>query len=305
MNCWRATSLAGCVFLLNIHGCTRAVPLDVQRQGAVASAVQPTDERVDSTANDAAISLIESPIDASTRRCEPWAQLSHGVTVRRCSRGEGTVILMAGWRVTMTSTQRWADALDTAALQSLGARTLYAVEGPLHVDFRAKELGVNELLRDAGAPARWTLVVAHSSGAHVAATLFDRAFRQHQGALHAPVVYVDLDGDRGIVGDPERLLTAQSTHGIAHILFVGTENLSRHLQGFSMSAMVDGQRSLLGISELMTYDASASGCMSNPCAHLALINSRPYPRGNESYSRFEQGPVNTAWLTRVMPWLTR
>ena len=72
-----------------------------------------------------------------------------------------------------------------------------------------------------------------------------------------------------------------------------------------MSAMVDGQRALPSRSELLTYDASGSGCTSNPCAHLALINTRPYSRGNESYSRFEQGPVNTVWLSRVTPWLLR
>jgi hypothetical protein len=129
--------------------------------------------------------------------------------------GTKAAVLLAGWRITGASARAWAEALDGARLGALGVSTVYAVEGPAQVDFRAKELAVDALLADLerapGTPPRSALVVAHSSGAHVAATLFARAFRGGRASpLRGRVVYVDLDGDRGIAGDPERRLTDES-----------------------------------------------------------------------------------------------
>jgi hypothetical protein len=87
--------------------------------------------------------------------------------------------------------------------------------------------------------------------------------------------------------------------GLSWALFVGVEDRARRLVGFSRVATDDGARALAPNSERWIFDASRAGCRTNVCAHLSLINVRPYPRGNESYSRFEQGPVNTAWLDRV------
>jgi len=229
------------------------------------------------------------------------------VTVRRCTGGEGhAAVLMAGWRITEASTQAWAQALESARLAALGVSTLYAVEGPADVDFRAKELAVDALLEALAAGARepgaWVLAVAHSSGAHVAATLFDRAFRVGRApALRDRVVYVDLDGDRSIAGDPERTLSAPNVEALRHALFVGVN--AGAYRGLSWPFMAQSASDFGPRSELVRYDGSDSGCASNLCAHLSLVNRRPYARGNESYSRFEQGAVNTAWLDRAERWL--
>lgn len=114
---------------------------------------------------------------------------------------------------------------------------------------------------------------------------------------------VDLDGDRGIAGDPERRLTVESVGGLRRVLFVAVEDRARGLRGFSHAAMEEGHRAFPRASELMVYDATGARCAVEACAHLALVNTRPAARGNASYARFDGGPVNTAWLARVERWL--
>lgn len=252
-----------------------------------------------------------SPPDVPVERvCAAWAPLGRGVTVRRCTGAQGhAAVLLAGWNITTPSTEAWADALDALRLRALGVSTLYAVRGPEHVDFRGKELAVDALLADLDAnltaPSAWALVVAHSSGAHVAATLFDRAFRSSpRPSLRGRAVYVNLDGDPGIARDPERHLSPESVAGLRHIVFVAVEDRARGLRGFSHAAMTDGHDAFPRASELYVYDASSACCASDACAHLALIHRRPYARGNESYTRFDRAPVNTAWLPLAERWLT-
>lgn len=252
-----------------------------------------------------------SPPDVPVERvCTAWAPLGRGVTVRRCTGAQGhAAVLLAGWNITTPSTEAWADALDALRLRALGVSTLYAVRGPEHVDFRGKELAVDALLADLDAnltaPSAWALVVAHSSGAHVAATLFDRAFRSSpRPSLRGRAVYVNLDGDPGIARDPERHLSPESVAGLRHIVFVAVEDRARGLRGFSHAAMTDGHDAFPRASELYVYDASQAGCASDACAHLALIHRRPYARGNESYTHFDRAPVNTAWLPLAERWLT-
>jgi len=242
-------------------------------------------------------------------RCGPWEALGRGVSVRRCDRdGPNAAALLAGWAVRSPAARAWADALDDARLRALGVSTLYAVDGPAEVDFRGKELDVDGLLRALDASTRAggrALVVAHSSGAHVAATMFHRAFVVGAAAgLRGRVVYVDLDGDAGVRGDPERDLHAGSVGGLRRALFVATAVPALRLEGFSRAAMLAGARAFPERGSLWTYDATGSGCRVNACAHLALVDARPTARGNESYARSTRETVNTAWLARVEPWLT-
>lgn len=246
---------------------------------------------------------------ARSGRCAPWEALGRGVSVRRCDRdGPHAAVLLAGWAIRSPAARAWADALDDARLRALGVSKLFAVDGPAQVDFRGKELDVDGLLRALDASTRAggrALVVAHSSGAHVAATMFHRAFARGAAAgLRGRVVYVDLDGDAGIHGDPERDLHAESVAGVRRVLFVATAVPALHLDGFSRAAMVAGARSFPERSALWTYDATGSGCLVDACAHLALVDTRPTARGNESYARSTRETVNTAWLARVEPWLT-
>ncbi len=201
--------------------------------------------------------------------------------------------------------------LSRARLASLGVSTLYAVEGPADVDFRRKTLAVDALRADLEARATEgsrVLVVAHSSGAHVAATLFHRAFARRDGgasALAGRVVYVNLDGDAGIASDPERTLSSESASGLRGALFVSVTARGGRLRGFSRRAMESGQRALASRgARLLVYVADDAGCESDACAHLSLVNTRPSPRGNDSYARYDDGPVNTAWLDVAAPWLT-
>lgn len=220
-------------------------------------------------------------------------------------------MLAAGWRITTQSTQRWADELDRVRLASLGARTLYAIEGPEHVDYRAKELALDALLEalraDRARGAQWVLVAAHSSGAHVARALFYRAFSgANRRALADRIVYVDLDGDAEIANDPERSFGAETLAGLRRAIFVAAEDRARRLRGFSMPAMINGARRFATKGELFVYDSSAAGCLRNGCAHLSLVHTRPHPngiQGNESYSRFGPGEINVSWLDRAAPWL--
>ena len=213
---------------------------------------------------------------------------------------------MGGWRITRASMEAWAEALEARRLGALGVSTEYVVEGPADVDFRRKTLAVDALLADLRVSVTgdaWVLLVAHSSGAHVAATLLRRALRAGEG-LRGRFVYVDLDGDRGIAGDPERTLDDASMAMTRRVIFVTPDDPVRGLRGYSRAAMEEGHRRFAARSELLTYDASGAGCATDDCAHLALINTRPSSRGNASYARFDAGPVNTAWLSAAERWLT-
>jgi hypothetical protein len=245
----------------------------------------------------------------SPRRCREWTTISEGITEQQCAPGSGLVVVaMAGWRITAASTQRWLEALRAARLDALGATSLFAVEGPRRVDYGDKHPSIDPLrvaleARVARTPDARVLVLAHSSGAHVARTLFYRLFAptSDAGSIAGRVVYVDLDGDRGIAADPERSFVDRSIGGLRRAVFVAAR--AGALRGFSMDAMREGAQRLAGRAELFEYDASSAGCRDNTCVHLSLINARPYARGNESYARFEQGPVNTAWLARAEPHL--
>lgn len=283
---------------LALVACTKTQPVAlIEARDAHAHTV---DAAVDSATDSAAIDAREPP-----RSCGDWTSISQGISSRSCSSHPRNVLVaMAGWRITTESTQRWVEALDRAALGALQFDSFFAVEGPRAVDYRDKELDL-EALRSAlgaalGAPRARLLVVAHSSGAHVARALFHREFSNtNASAIEGRAVYVDLDGDRSIRSDPERSWGEPARRGLRSSLFVGVEDSARRLDGFSRNATDDGARALSPKSERWIFDASQSGCASDVCAHLSLINARPYPRGNESYSRFEQGPVNTAWLDRV------
>ncbi len=242
--------------------------------------------------------------------CAAWETLGRGVSVRRCDGGNGhAAALFSGWAITTASSRRWAETLYDARLAALGVSTLYAVDGPAQVDFRRKEISLDALLADLSArasnPDAWVLAVAHSSGAHVAATLFDRAFRVGRApALRDRVVYVDLDGDRGIAGDPERRLTRESVAGLRRVIFVSVEDRARGLRGFSRAAMEEGHREFPSQSVHVTSDAAGSGCSRDACAHLALIDTRPSARGNETYARCDAATVNISWLRIAQRWLT-
>ncbi|MFO0560338.1 MAG: hypothetical protein U0269_20140 [Polyangiales bacterium] len=287
-----ALALVACTKRAHVAQSDARVSLDSAHDSAVDSALSP-DVEADVEARDA------------PRECAPWASIAQGISSRSCApRPRNVLVAMAGWRITTESTQRWVEALDRAALGELGFDALFAVEGPRAVDYRDKELDLGALLAAIGPalrdPRARLLVVAHSSGAHVARALFHRSFSNTNASPIAErTVYVDLDGDLSIRGDPERSWAEPARRGLRWALFVGVEDRARRLDGFSRDATDAGALALAPKSERWIFDASESGCRTDVCAHLSLVNARPYARGNESYSRFEQGPVNTTWLDRV------
>lgn len=285
----------------SLAACVQAPPRRESQRGPVAiDRIEPAPDRV----ADLGDSALDPP---APRACDPWNRLAAAITQRHCTPGRGHVVIaMAGWRITGDSTQRWLDALAAARLDALETSAYFAVEGPRAVDYRDKEIALDALLATVTADLAadgWALVIAHSSGAHVARALFHRAAAHP--ALRGRFVYVDLDGDQGIRSDPERRFTERSASVVRHALFVAAEDRARRLRGFSPDAMREGAAYFGARGALFVYDARDAGCTSDACAHLSLINTRPYPRGNESYARFEQGPVNTSWLDRIAPALTR
>jgi hypothetical protein len=222
-------------------------------------------------------------------------------------------VLLAGWHITLPSTQAWAEALQREALGARGFALTFAVQGPVRVDDRAKELPVDELLTALGAelarePDATVLLVAHSSGAHVAARLLRRAFVSPGtagAALRGRVVYVDLDGDRGIPSDPERTLSRETVAPLRRALFVAVEDRARGLRGFSFAAAQEAHAAFPSRSELLRFDAGPSGCVTNTCAHLALVCMRPHGGGNDSYARCPPGALNTWWIERAARWWGR
>lgn len=120
--------------------------------------------------------------------------------------------------------------------------------------------------------ARGCAPAAHSSGAHVAATLFDRAFRVGRApSLRGRIVYVDLDGDRGIASDPERHLSRESVAGLRRVIFVAVADRARGLHGFSRAAMEEGHREFPAESQARHLRRLAGGVLSRrvraPRAH--------------------------------------
>jgi hypothetical protein len=233
--------------------------------------------------------------------------LGVGVQVREPpdARGNDVAIALAGWRITAESTQAWLTALYEARLRAMGVRRLYAVRGPVHVDYRGHEIATRAIADDLARhvtahPEARVLVVSHSSGAHVAAELFHRIFRErndHGASLRNRILFVSLDGDPDVASDRTRSLAPDTVAALRHAWFVTARDSVHNLDALSNGTMRAQQRRYPAQSDFVLYDARDAGCTARICVHLSLVNAHPSARGNDSYARYPvDGAPNTSWL---------
>ncbi|MFO0560911.1 MAG: hypothetical protein U0269_23030 [Polyangiales bacterium] len=288
---------------------TAADVADVAVMDAVAvldaSATDATDATVDAGDASAQPDAMQRPFGAIA-----WESLGAGVSFKQTddSAARNVAVLYAGYNISAASSQRWAEALYDAWMQANRVRYVYAVQGPAAVDYRGKEIAnraiAASLVAHVDASTEFVAVIAHSSGAYVAAEGFYRLFVERPdrgGLVRDRVLYFDLDGDWGIAADPERNLSAASVGAMRWAYFIAVSDPTRGLVGFNSNAMRAGQAMYPTRSEFAEYDARDSGCSSSVCLHLSLINTRPPGDGNQSYSDFAGRPVNRWYLDRAAP----
>ncbi|MEI8259847.1 MAG: hypothetical protein WCJ30_29685 [Deltaproteobacteria bacterium] len=241
-------------------------------------------------------------------RTTTWRTLGAGVAIRETdtTHGEDVAITLSGWRITDASGQAWTDALYDARLRALGTRWLYAVRGPADVDGRSHDLAVAALAADLRAritlTTRAVLVVAHSSGALVAAELFRRLFASSGdgAALRSRVLFVSLDGDADVPTDPLARLDVETVGALRYAWFVSARDSVGGTGALANTIARAQQRRYADRSAFLEYDARGAGCTTVLCVHVSLVNPRPRPRGNESYAHFDPDGPNTWWLAPVI-----
>lgn len=273
---------------------------------AVVDAADTSDARdasaVVDASNDAAIERPFASID--------WQTIGLGVSFKQSDdvRARNAAVLYAGYNITAASSRRWAEELYERWLRGNGVRFVYAVQGPAAVDYGGKEIAnralTASLVANVDASAEFVAVIAHSSGAYVAAEGFYRLFIERAdrgGLVRDRVLYFDLDGDWGIAADPERNLSAASVGAMRWAYFIAVSDSARGLTGFNSNAMRAGQAMYPSRSEFAEYDARDSGCSTSVCLHLSLVNTRPLSDANQSYSDFVGRPVNRWYLDRAAP----
>jgi hypothetical protein len=234
-----------------------------------------------------------------------WSSLGNGVAARDIANATGDALFvgLAGWRITDASTRAWIDALTAVRLRALGVRRVYAVRGPADVSNRTHDLAVQALVDDlvahATARTRTVLVAAHSSGQLVATELFHRLFveRADRGAsLRDRILFVSLDGDADIRGEPTLQLSPDTVSPLRHVWFVTARDSVRGTQALSNATMRAQHERYRDRSDYLEFDARNAGCTAALCVHLSLVNPHPLARGNASYATFGSDGPNTVWL---------
>ena len=231
-----------------------------------------------------------------------WTPIGTGVSYKDSldPTADGIFIGYAGYAVTDDEARAWVTALYESALADLGVRHVYAVRGPQEVQYDSREIS-NTLMTRSFIPLLAgndtpILVAAHSSGAYVACELLQLLYegdRDPDGATRGRIVYYNLDGVAGCLGDAE--VGALRSLYFINAMRDGGESLQAE-------SMIAGASQFADSSTLLTYDATETGCNADApyCLHISLINTRPHDPStairDADYSDFDGRPVNRWYL---------
>lgn len=198
----------------------------------------------------------------------------------------------------LSNVKTWIENLHIKRLKQFGFSHIYAVRGPQSVDYESdsetnKKL-ISDVLRLYSTHGRPLIVIlAHGEGAYAAnAFLENLRFSDYLNVhLYRKIIYFMLDGTtRGYHPDYETKLL--KTFGVYAYSEVESEDESQPQRNYSRyygSVAAINKKYPEG-TELISVDASKSGCESAFCLQNALINKKPIkPQYNDihlDYTKF-------------------
>lgn len=208
-----------------------------------------------------------------------YATLGLGVGYKDIGQGTNALLVYGGYSARDVYVQRWADELARVKGAELGIRHVYAVRGPNQAGYGNREIANSKLVAHLAADGRADnassiIVIAHSSGAFVAAELLAQ-LKARRGGISADAIgkvsLFNLDGG-GVDGGTLRMTKN------AYFVYACDNNLGRCSHNAdAMKSLGSTYRSLGGAIKV---DASGSGCARSSgglwCLHDTLINTKPH-----------------------------
>lgn len=209
-----------------------------------------------------------------------WEILGTGVAHRAIEGGGKNVLAVYGGYTARDEYVRgWAEALLDAKGSTLGIGHVYAVRGPNQSGYANREIGNSKLVahlaaNDRARDASSIIVVAHSSGAFVAAELYEMLKSGRAGSdTLAKVSAFNLDGGGGV---PKSTLDAMAR---AHFVYACDARINRCSRNAEVMKSLGATHAASGGA--IRVRADGSGCDRNVsggtwCLHDTLINTRPH-----------------------------
>lgn len=274
---------------------------------AAGCASEPGDAAEPDGAGDADDDGFQAPPDFSgdTRGELPldpdWTGLGRGVAYRRVTTAPGIAIAYGGYTARLSDSAAWASELVDAALGAEDVGHVYAVQGPLHADYRDKEIA-NTALRAhlATLPAAPIYVVAHSSGAFVAHELLGQLAAAGATAVLARIHYANLDGG----GSGLTAAIAAELGGLAFVYALDPTLADGLSQNHGAARTLAARYADQGAA-LREVRVESTGCDSGAgwCLHDVVITERPHDPAHydiaRDYTDFVGRPVTSGYLA---PW---
>lgn len=264
-----------------------------------------TDAPLPSDAADAAdaTDAASTEPDVDTIAWATGASVGNGVASKDTlnPRGENAAIIYAGYGSTLAGAESWATALYRATLRDRGVRYLWAVQGPVDVQYAAKEIGntklVAALLPKVSASTKFVLVLGHSSGSYVAHEMLGllQGGSDPSGVTAGRVVYFDLDG---AVGGLSTAIVARTRK----TYFVGAYDSTIATTSPNDLSMRSGGTSYGANGGYYQLKADGSGCIAGGiwCLHMTVVTTKPHnPSAADTtgdYADFVGRPVARAFL---------
>ncbi len=215
--------------------------------------------------------------------------------------GQSAAIIYAGYGSTLAGAEAWTTALYRATLRDRGVRYLWAVQGPIDVQYTAKEIGNTKLaaalVPKVSASTKFVLVLGHSSGSYVAHELLGMLGGGSDPAsvTAGRVVYFDLDGAIG------GLTTAMVTR-LRKAYFVGGYDSTIATTSPNDVTMRSAGTSYGANGSYYQLAATGSGCLATAiwCLHMTVVTTKPHNLSaadtTNDYADFVGRPVARAFL---------
>lgn len=215
--------------------------------------------------------------------------------------GDHVFIGYAGYGAALEPAQLWVEELYRAALEQRGVRHVFAVQGPLDVNYLAREIGNSSiaaaLVDDLVDEGTRITVVGHSSGTFVAHELLGQlAGELDPGAVTAGRIdYVNLDG--GSAG-----LTGPIVDHLASAWFVAAADPATFTWSPNQPTMASLGATYAAAGGYLEVEAAPGVCTAGAvwCLHMVPITTRPHSAAAASvpldYESFDGREVEVRYL---------
>lgn len=228
---------------------------------------------------------------------EAWTAPARGFLTRRSADGDSALVACAGFHATETHARNWADAL--VASGAWRPAMLIAVSGPNVAVTAGTNIDLVALTATMSHADGRIVVVAHSSGTHVAHAVLNALAQDEAGReVLGRTSYVNLDGSGAGLSLAARRAIATIRLVYAADATAGVSANARLMLASSGEVDSTGAAFALAVRD--------SGCprFGKWCVHKSLISPHPFERPNPDraydYMRFDDAhPVQVGWFAAL------